>query len=163
MVIPPLQRRHGRDGDLRAAFEYDINDGFFIDHPIEDAAHTHIVQRLVRHIIGQIADTELRRSYIVEVGIALKCRDIFQRRGANNVAFIGFELLHLHLCIGCNRKNQLCEIYVGGDSIVASWIYFRKINCPVPTGYWLMSDGLPAFSSCAEYSADKIDEEGAVK
>src|SRR5260364_346865 len=70
---PPLQRRHGRDGNLRATFEYDINDSFFIDHPIEDAAHTHIVQRLVRHIIGYFFynDTATTEIYTLSLHDAL--------------------------------------------------------------------------------------------
>jgi hypothetical protein len=42
-------------------------------------------------------------------------------------------------------------------------MYFRKTNGPVPTGFHLISDGLPAFNNCAAYSADKIDAKEADK
>ena len=110
VVVGPLRRRHGVDRQLPRALVDGIQNALLVHRHVQRLAHFELVERLVAHVVGDVAEVEAWLGQQLQVRVRLEGVHVSRARMQGHLAFAGLEFLHPHRSVGVDGENQLVEL-----------------------------------------------------
>ncbi len=109
LVVGPLRRWHGVDGQLPGALVHRIEDALLVHRHVQRLTHFELVEGFVAHVVGDIAKVETRLGQQLQVRVSLEGVDVGRAWMQGHLALAGLELLHPHRRVGVDGEDQLIQ------------------------------------------------------
>ena len=139
-----------------------VDDGLLVDGHVDGLADAHVVEGLLRGLIGEIADVQAGLLEDLDVRVLLHGLEVGRVRIRHHVAFALLELRPADRGVRRDREDEVVDLGLAApvfrerlvaDDRVLLVLHQRRTD-RVPIGSWSIFSGVPAFSMASAYSFD---------
>ena len=116
-VVRPHRRRDRVRRRDACAQEHGVDDGLLVDRHVDGLAHTHVVERFLRDVVGEVADVEARLLEHDDVLVLADRVEVGRVGVRHHMAFTLLQLGPAHRGVRRDREDEVVDLRLAAPEL----------------------------------------------